>query len=54
MHDWTPSVLVDGAKDVHVAPSQAQVDTAFAEARIEDEKGRLVSRSTGTFLIQRD
>lgn len=27
---------------------------AFAEARIEDEKGRLVSRSTGTFLIQRD
>jgi uncharacterized protein (TIGR00369 family) len=27
---------------------------AFAEARIEDEKGRLVSRSTGTFLIQPD
>jgi uncharacterized protein (TIGR00369 family) len=27
---------------------------AFAEARIEDGKGRLVSRSTGTFLIQRD
>lgn len=25
---------------------------AFAEARIEDAKGRLVSRSTGTFLIQ--
>ena len=27
---------------------------AFAEARIEDAKGRLVSRSTGTFLVQRD
>ncbi|MGA3215949.1 MAG: PaaI family thioesterase [Acidimicrobiales bacterium] len=27
---------------------------AFAEARIEDAKGRLVSRSTGTFLIQPD
>lgn len=26
---------------------------AFAEARIEDAKGRLVSRSTGTFLVQR-
>ncbi len=26
---------------------------AFAEARIEDSKGRLVSRSTGTFLVQR-
>jgi uncharacterized protein (TIGR00369 family) len=26
---------------------------AFAEARIEDGKGRLVSRSTGTFLVQR-
>lgn len=27
---------------------------AFAEARIEDSKGRLVSRSTGTFLLHRD
>jgi uncharacterized protein (TIGR00369 family) len=27
---------------------------AFVEARIEDAKGRLVSRSTGTFLVQRD
>ena len=27
---------------------------AFAEARIEDAEGRLVSRSTGTFLLQRD
>jgi uncharacterized protein (TIGR00369 family) len=27
---------------------------AFAEARIEDAEGRLVSRSTGTFLIHRD
>ena len=27
---------------------------AFAEARIEDAKGRFVSRSTGTFLIQPD
>jgi acyl-coenzyme A thioesterase PaaI-like protein len=27
---------------------------AFAEARIEDGEGRLVSRSTGTFLVQRD
>ena len=27
---------------------------AFAEARIEDVKGRLVSRSTGTFLVQRE
>ena len=26
----------------------------FAEARIEDKKGRLVSRSTGSFLVQRD
>ncbi len=26
---------------------------AFAEARIEDAEGRLVSRSTGTFLVQR-
>jgi uncharacterized protein (TIGR00369 family) len=26
---------------------------AFAEARIEDPQGRLVSRSTGTFLIDR-
>lgn len=27
---------------------------AFAEARVEDDKGRLVSRSTGTFLIHRE
>ena len=27
---------------------------AFAEARIEDAEGRLVRRSTGTFLLQRD
>jgi uncharacterized protein (TIGR00369 family) len=27
---------------------------AFAEARIEDSEGRLVSRSTGTFLLHRD
>ncbi|MGO9150823.1 MAG: PaaI family thioesterase [Acidimicrobiales bacterium] len=27
---------------------------AFAEARIEDSEGRLISRSTGTFLIQRE
>ena len=26
---------------------------AFAEARIEDEEGRLVSRATGTFLLHR-
>lgn len=26
----------------------------FAEARIEDKKGRLVSRSTGSFLVVRD
>ena len=27
---------------------------AFAEARVEDAEGRLVSRSTGTFLLQRE
>jgi uncharacterized protein (TIGR00369 family) len=27
---------------------------AFAEARIEDAEGRLVSRSTGTFLLHRE
>lgn len=27
---------------------------AFAEARMENEKGELVSRATGTFLIHRD
>jgi uncharacterized protein (TIGR00369 family) len=27
---------------------------AFAEARVEDAEGRLVSRSTGTFLVERD
>jgi acyl-coenzyme A thioesterase PaaI-like protein len=26
---------------------------AFAEARIEDAEGRLVSRATGTFLLHR-
>jgi len=27
---------------------------AFAEARVEDTEGRLVSRSTGTFLVHRE
>ena len=27
---------------------------AFAEARVEDSSGRLVSRATGTFLLHRD
>jgi uncharacterized protein (TIGR00369 family) len=31
----------------------AQV-VAYAEARVEDAEGRLVSRATGTFLIQRE
>ena len=33
------------------SPQAKQV--VFAEARIEDKKGCLVSRSTGSFLVQR-
>ena len=39
---------------VRGAVMRSAKQVAFAEARIEDAKGRLVSRSTGTFLTQRD
>ncbi|MGA3352754.1 MAG: PaaI family thioesterase [Acidimicrobiales bacterium] len=45
-------------RDEHLAVRGAVMrqskQVAFVEARIEDAKGRLVSRSTGTFLLQRD
>jgi uncharacterized protein (TIGR00369 family) len=47
-------VLRDEHLAVRGAVMRQTKQVAFAEARVEDEKGRLVSRSTGTFLIQRD
>jgi acyl-coenzyme A thioesterase PaaI-like protein len=48
------SALCDEPLSVRGAVMRRAKQVAFAEARIEDAKGRLVSRSTGTFLIQRD
>ena len=46
------SALCDEPLSVRGAVMRRAKQVAFAEARIEDAKGRLVSRSTGTFLIQ--
>ena len=47
------SAILDEHLAVRGAVMRQTKQVAFAEARVEDEKGRLVSRSTGTFLIQR-
>jgi uncharacterized protein (TIGR00369 family) len=48
------SAILDERLAVRGAVMRQTKQVVFAEARVEDQKGRLVSRSTGTFLLQRD